>query len=65
MIRPFVDGEISEADLGRMAIEAYATFRHPAVVPLGQVAPRSVRARAFSRPDARVQGRGDAVARRG
>jgi threonine synthase len=37
VIRPFVAGEISEADLGRMAIEAYATFRHPAVVPLSQI----------------------------
>lgn len=37
VIRPFVAGEISEEDLGRMAIEAYATFRHPAVVPLRQM----------------------------
>ena len=36
VIRPFVGGEISDADLGRMAHEAYATFRHPAVVPLDQ-----------------------------
>ena len=39
VIRPFVAGEISDADLGRMANEAYATFRHPAVVPLNQIAP--------------------------
>ena len=39
VIRPFVAGEISDADLGRMANEAYATFRHPAVVPLDQVSP--------------------------
>jgi threonine synthase len=39
VIRPFVAGEISEADLGRMANEAYATFRHPAVVPLSQINP--------------------------
>ena len=39
VIRPFVAGEISDADLGRMANEAYATFRHPAVVPLDQVGP--------------------------
>ncbi len=39
VIRPFVAGEISDADLGRMANEAYATFRHPAVVPLRQMAP--------------------------
>src|SRR3954453_2541834 len=28
VIRPFTAGEISDSDLGRMAIEAYATFRH-------------------------------------
>ena len=39
VIRPFVAGEISDADLGRMAAEAYATFRHPAVVPLDQIGP--------------------------
>ncbi len=37
VIRPFVGGEISDAELGRMANEAYATFRHPAVVPLDQI----------------------------
>lgn len=39
VIRPFAGGEISDAELGRMANEAYATFRHPAVVPLRQIAP--------------------------
>jgi len=39
VLRPFVAGEISDEDLGRMANEAYATFRHPAVVPLDQTAP--------------------------
>ncbi len=39
VIRPFAAGEISDADLGRMANEAYATFRHPAVVPLRQMSP--------------------------
>ncbi|MET0969156.1 MAG: threonine synthase [Tardiphaga sp.] len=39
VIRPFVAEEISDDDLGRMANEAYATFRHPAVVPLDQTAP--------------------------
>ena len=29
VIRPFVGDEIADADLGRMANEAYATFRHP------------------------------------
>src|SRR5204862_4211896 len=36
VIRPFAGAETSDADLGRMANEAYATFRHPAVVPLRQ-----------------------------
>ncbi|TAK48495.1 MAG: threonine synthase [Xanthobacteraceae bacterium] len=40
VIRPFLGGEISDADLARMATEAYATFRHPAVVPLDQAGPR-------------------------
>src|SRR5437763_1882266 len=39
VIRPFTAGEIADADLGRMANEAYATFRHPAVVPLDQIGP--------------------------
>ena len=39
VIRPFVGGEISDADLGAMANDAYATFRHPAVVPLRQIGP--------------------------
>ena len=39
IIRPFVGGEIPDADLGRMASDAYATFRHPAVVPLDQSGP--------------------------
>ncbi len=39
VIRPFVDGEIADPDLARMANEAYATFRHPAVVPLDQSQP--------------------------
>jgi len=37
VIRPFVGNTISEADLSRMAREAYGTFRHPAVVPLTQL----------------------------
>src|SRR5690606_496665 len=39
VIRPFVAGDISDAELGRMANEAYATFRHPAVVPVDQIGP--------------------------
>jgi threonine synthase len=41
VIRPFVGGAISDADLSRMASEAYGTFRHPAVVPLTQLGPSS------------------------
>lgn len=41
IIRPFVAGEISDTDLARMANDAYATFRHPAVVPLTQIGPRT------------------------
>jgi threonine synthase len=39
VIRPFTGGEISDAELGRMANEAYASFRHPAVVPVRQMSP--------------------------
>ena len=39
VISPFVGGEIADTDLARMANEAYATFRHPAVVPLDQTGP--------------------------
>ncbi|MGH6725780.1 MAG: threonine synthase, partial [Pseudolabrys sp.] len=38
VIRPFVGAAIPEADLARMAREAYGTFRHPAVAPLTQLA---------------------------
>ena len=39
VIRPFVGGTIADADLARMAREAYDTFRHPAVAPLVQLGP--------------------------
>jgi threonine synthase len=39
VISPFVGNDIAEADLARMAQEAYGTFRHPAVVPLVQLRP--------------------------
>ncbi|SDB28667.1 threonine synthase [Bauldia litoralis] len=39
VIRPFTTGDIDDADLDRMCAEAYATFRHPAVAPLVQLAP--------------------------
>jgi threonine synthase len=37
LIAPFVDGEFSAAELGSMAQEAYADFRHPAKAPLVQI----------------------------
>jgi len=39
VIRPFVGGEIADAELRAMCGEAYRTFRHPAVVPLAQLGP--------------------------
>jgi threonine synthase len=39
VIRPFVGGSLPEADLARMAREAYGAFRHPAVTPLAQLGP--------------------------
>jgi threonine synthase len=50
VVRPFVGGEISDADLGRMANEAYATFRHPAVVPLRQMSPHTFMLELFHGP---------------
>jgi len=50
IIRPFAGGEISDADLGRMANEAYATFRHPAVVPLDQIGPQQFLLELFHGP---------------
>jgi threonine synthase len=37
VLKPFVDGEIAEADLLAMAKDAYASFGHPAVTPLQQI----------------------------
>jgi threonine synthase len=37
VIRPFIGGSLPEADLARMAREAYGAFRHPAVTPLTQL----------------------------
>jgi threonine synthase len=41
ILKPFVDGEISDADLLAMAKDAYATFGHPAVTPLVQISPET------------------------
>src|SRR5512142_125543 len=37
VIRPFIGNSIADADLARMAQEAYGTFRHPATAPLVQL----------------------------
>jgi threonine synthase len=37
VIRPFIGDAIPEADLARMAREAYDSFRHPATAPLVQI----------------------------
>ena len=37
VIKPFVGGTISDANLSRMVHEAYGTFRHPVVAPLVQL----------------------------
>ncbi|MBV8926968.1 MAG: threonine synthase [Bradyrhizobium sp.] len=50
VVKPFAGGEISDAELGRMANEAYATFRHPAVVPLDQIGPQQFLLELFHGP---------------
>jgi threonine synthase len=50
VIRPFVAGAVGDADLARMAREAYDTFRHPAVVPLVQYGPNCFLAELFHGP---------------
>src|SRR6202453_3328461 len=37
VMRPFTAGSVHDADLARMAREAYGSFRHPAVAPLTQI----------------------------
>ncbi len=41
IFRPFVAPSIPEQDLARVTREAYGVFRHPAVVPLVQLGPRT------------------------
>ncbi len=50
VIRLFVGGAIPDADLSRMAREAYATFRHPAVAPLVQLGTNCFVAELFHGP---------------
>jgi threonine synthase len=39
VMRPFIAGALADADVARMAQEAYGSFRHPATAPLTQVSP--------------------------
>ena len=39
VMRPYVGGEIPDADLAAIIAEAYATFRHRTIAPLVQIAP--------------------------
>jgi threonine synthase len=41
IVKPFVGGAITDAELSRMAHDAYGTFRHPAVAPLAQLSPNT------------------------
>ncbi|MEI7804685.1 MAG: threonine synthase [Hyphomicrobiales bacterium] len=50
VIRPFIGGTIADADLARMAREAYGTFRHPAVVPAVQLSTGTFVAELFHGP---------------
>src|SRR6201996_8506797 len=50
VIRPFVGDAIADADLGRMAREAYGAFRHPAVAPLTQLGVNSFMLELFHGP---------------
>jgi threonine synthase len=50
VVAPFVGGDIAPHELARMCREAYATFRHPAVVPLVQVDDRQWLAELFHGP---------------
>jgi len=50
VVRPFVGEAVPEADLARLAREAYDTFRHPAVVPLVQYGTNCFLAELFHGP---------------
>jgi threonine synthase len=50
VIGAFAGDEIPKADLLEMCAEAYATFNHPAVVPLVQIAPDAFLAELFHGP---------------
>ena len=50
IIRRFTADSIGEADLARMASEAYGTFRHTAVAPLSQLGPNTFTLELFHGP---------------
>ncbi len=50
VIRLFTGGTVADADLSRMAREAYGSFRHPAVVPLTQLAANTFMLELFHGP---------------
>ncbi len=50
IIRRFTADSIGEADLARMASEAYGTFRHTAVAPLSQLGPNTFALELFHGP---------------
>jgi threonine synthase len=50
VVRAFAGGAVSDADLSRMAHDAYGTFRHPAVVPLTQLSPGTFMLELFHGP---------------
>ena len=62
VIHPFTGDDITRAELGRMAEEAYATFNTAEVTPLHAVEARADDPGALSWTDAGVQGRRDAAA---
>ena len=62
VMTPFVDGDFGPADLEALTAAAYAGFGHAAVAPLDANRRQPLRARAFPRADAGVQGFRHAVA---
>ncbi len=50
VIRRFTGEVLAEAELSRMAREAYGTFRHPAVVPISQIGPNTFLLELFHGP---------------
>ncbi len=50
VFRPFVGDTVPEAELSRLAREAYGAYRHPAVVPLTQLGPATFLLELFHGP---------------